>query len=208
MHLNENQDLIAFFKSFDVNSYLTILVFLFIGTILTCILQSSAALMAITMLLCSSGVLPIYLGIALVMGENIGTTLTANLAALGANVQARRAAMGHLVFNVFGVIWVLLLFYPFINMVCSIVGYDPEVSGISTAKLSVVLAAFHTAFNVCNTFILIWFIPQMEKVVCWIIKPRANNEDEEFRLKYIGGNSIMATPELGTRGEKGDTVVC
>lgn len=196
MHLNENQDLIAFFKSFDVNSYLTILVFLFIGTILTCILQSSAALMAITMLLCSSGVLPIYLGIALVMGENIGTTLTANLAALGANVQARRAAMGHLVFNVFGVIWVLLLFYPFINMVCSLVGYDPNASGISTAKLSVVLAAFHTAFNVCNTFILIWLIPQMEKVVCWIIKPRANNEDEEFRLKYIGGNSIMATPEL------------
>ena len=196
MDLGHNQDLIDFFSSFDTGSYVTIVVFLLIGTVLTCILQSSAALMAITMMLCSSGVLPIYLGIALVMGENIGTTATANLAALGANTQARRAALAHLVFNVFGVLWVLCLFYPFVNTVCSLVGYDPESTAIDPALLSVVLAAFHTAFNVCNTAILIWFIPQIERTVCYLIKPKTKEGDDEFRLRYIGGDTIMKTPEL------------
>ncbi|MDO4160028.1 MAG: Na/Pi cotransporter family protein [Prevotellaceae bacterium] len=196
MDLGHNKALLDFFSSFDANNYVTILIFLFIGTILTCILQSSAALMAITMMLCSSGVLPIYLGIALVMGENIGTTATANLAALGANTQARRAALAHLMFNVFGVIWILCLFYPFVNTVCGFVDYDPQSSVINPVKLSLVLAAFHTAFNICNTFILIWFIPQFEKVVCWFIKPKANEDEEEFRLRYIGGNTILKTPEL------------
>lgn len=196
MDLGHNKALLEFFSSFDTNSYITIIVFLLIGTVLTCILQSSAALMAITMVLCSSGVLPIYLGIALVMGENIGTTVTANLAALGANAQARRAALAHLVFNVFGVLWVLCVFYPFVDLVCSFVNYDPQSPSLNPVILSVVLAAFHTSFNVCNTFILIWFIPQMEKLVCWLIKPKANDEEEEFRLRYIGGNSILETPEL------------
>ena len=196
MDLGHNQALLEFFSSFDTNSYITIIVFLLIGTVLTCILQSSAALMAITMVLCSSGVLPIYLGIALVMGENIGTTATANLAALGANTQARRAALAHLVFNVFGVLWVLCVFYPFVDLVCGFVNYDPQSHDLNPIKLSVVLAAFHTSFNVCNTFILIWLIPQIEKFVCWLIKPRTNDEEEEFRLRYIGGNSIMETPEL------------
>lgn len=196
MDLGHNKALLEFFSSFDTNSYITIIVFLLIGTVLTCILQSSAALMAITMVLCSSGVLPIYLGIALVMGENIGTTATANLAALGANTQARRAALAHLVFNVFGVLWVLCVFYPFVDLVCSFVNYDPQSPSLNPVILSVVLAAFHTSFNVCNTFILIWFIPQMEKLVCWLIKPKANDEEEEFRLRYIGGNSILETPEL------------
>lgn len=196
MDLGRNQALLEFFSSFDTNSYITIIVFLLIGTVLTCILQSSAALMAITMVLCSSGVLPIYLGIALVMGENIGTTATANLAALGANTQARRAALAHLVFNVFGVLWVLCVFYPFVDLVCNFVNYDPQSHDLNPIKLSVVLAAFHTSFNICNTFILIWFIPQIEKLVCWLIKPRTNDEEEEFRLRYIGGNSIMETPEL------------
>lgn len=196
MDLGHNQALLEFFSSFDTNSYITIIVFLLIGTVLTCILQSSAALMAITMVLCSSGVLPIYLGIALVMGENIGTTATANLAALGANTQARRAALAHLVFNVFGVLWVLCVFYPFVDLVCNFVNYDPQSHDLNPIKLSVVLAAFHTSFNICNTFILIWFIPQIEKLVCWLIKPRTNDEEEEFRLRYIGGNSIMETPEL------------
>lgn len=195
MDLGHNKSVLGFFESFDVNSYLTILIFLAIGTILTCILQSSAALMAITMVLCSSGALPIYLGIALVMGENIGTTLTANLAALGANTQARRAAFGHLFFNVFGVIWILCLFYPFVNLVCSLVGYDPHANGIDPTKLSVVLAAFHTSFNICNTAILIWFIPQIEKFVCWVIKPRSKEEKEDFRLRFIS-SGIMQTPEL------------
>lgn len=196
MDLGHNKALLEFFSSFDTNSYITIIVFLLIGTVLTCILQSSAALMAITMVLCSSGVLPIYLGIALVMGENIGTTATANLAALGANTQARRAALAHLVFNVFGVLWVLCVFYPFVDLVCSFVNYDPQSPSLNPVILSVVLATFHTSFNVCNTFILIWFIPQIEKLVCWLIKPKANDEEEEFRLRYIGGNSILETPEL------------
>ena len=200
LDLEHNPAVIEFFSSFDTGSHLTIIIFLLIGTIITCIVQSSAAVMAITILLCSTGVLPIYLGIALVMGENIGTTATANLAALGANAQARRAAMAHLVFNVIGVIWVLCLFYPFVNTVCSFVGYNPDDRSLTTtqlaARLPIILAAFHTCFNVTNTFILIWFIPQIEKLVCRIIKPKTTEDEEEFRLTYIGGNTIMKTPEL------------
>ena len=200
LDLAHNADAIAFFSSFDTNSHYSIIIFLLIGTIITCIVQSSAAVMAITILLCSTGVLPIYLGIALVMGENIGTTATANLAALGANSQARRAALAHLVFNVFGVIWVLCIFYPFVDLVCSLVGYDPNGVRLPEAemalKMPIVLAMFHTCFNVCNTSLLIWFIPQIEKIVCWLIKSVKPAEEEDFRLLYIGGNSIMETPEL------------
>lgn len=195
LQLDNNPELVEFFKSFDTGSYLTIIAFLLIGTVITCIVQSSAAVMAITILLCSTGVLPIYLGIALVMGENIGTTVTANLAALGANTQARRAALAHLMFNVFGVVWVLVFFYPFVNMVCSIVDYDPTAANAAPQKLSIVLAMFHTMFNVCNTFILIWFIPQIEKVVCKTIKPSHRDEEEDFRLRFIS-SGIMQTPEL------------
>lgn len=173
LDLEHNPDALNFFVSFDVHSHLSIIGFVLIGTVITSIVQSSAAVMAITILLCSTGVLPIYLGIALVLGENIGTTATANLAALGANTQARRAALAHLVFNVFGVIWVLCLFYPFVNFVCSLVGYNPDGTGYTPAQkaafLPIVLAAFHTCFNVTNTIVLIWFIPQIEKFVCWII---------------------------------------
>ena len=196
MDLSHNQSVIEFFSSFDKDSYLTIFAFLGLGTILTFCMQSSAALMAITMVLCSSGVLPIYMGIALVLGENIGTTITSNIAAMGANTQARRAAMAHLSFNVFGVLWVLCIFYPFINMVCGFVGVDPQSDHIDVSRLSVVLAAFHTTFNVCNTAVLIWFIPQMEKLVCTIIKPNAMKDEDDFRLRYIGDNALMATPEL------------
>ena len=200
LDLEHNPYVIHFFSSFDVKSHFTILIFLAIGTIITCVVQSSAAVMAITILLCSTGVLPIYLGIALVMGENIGTTATANLAALGANAQARRAALAHLVFNVIGVIWILCLFYPFVDMVCSFVGYDPDDHSLTTQQLAkrlpIILAAFHTAFNVTNTFVLIWFIPQIERLVCHIIKPKTQEDEEEFRLQYIGGNTIMKTPEL------------
>ncbi len=200
LDLAHNADAIEFFSSFDTSSHWSILIFLTIGTLITCIVQSSAAVMAITILLCSTGVLPIHLGIALVMGENIGTTATANLAALGANSQARRAALAHLVFNVFGVVWVLCVFFPFVDLVCSLVGYNPADTSLTDAKraaiLPIVLAMFHTCFNICNTFVLIWFIPQIEKVVCWIIKPGTKEEEEDFRLRYIGGNNIMKTPEL------------
>ena len=198
LDLEHNPSVIDFFSSFDTKNHLTIITFLLIGTVITCIVQSSAAVMAITILLCSTGVLPIYLGIALVMGENIGTTATANLAALGANAQARRAALAHLVFNVFGVIWVLCLFYPFVNLVCSLVGYNPDGNMSAAQKatlLPIVLAMFHTCFNVCNTAVLILFIPQIEKSVCQLIKPKADKEDEDFRLRFIQ-TGIMKTPEL------------
>lgn len=199
LDLAHNPSAIQFFASFNVNSHSTIIIFVLIGTIITCIVQSSAAVMAITILLCSTGVLPIYLGIALVLGENIGTTATANLAALGANTQARRAALAHLVFNVFGVIWVLCLFYPFVNMVCTLVGYNPADTTMTVAqkvaRLPIVLAMFHTCFNVTNTGVLIWFIPQIEKIVCWLIKPKADKEEEDFRLRFIQAG-IMKTPEL------------
>ena len=204
MHLGENQALLDFFASFDPDSFVTTLIFLVLGGIMTFCVQSSAAVMAITMILCSSGALPIYQGIALVMGENIGTTVTSNLAAMSANTQARRAALAHMFFNVFGVIWILFVFRPFIDMVCGWVGYDVDMqkSGVETsvylansAKLSFVLAAFHTTFNVANTFILIWFIPQIEKFVCWVIKPKRVDEEEDFRLHFITAG-FMKTPEL------------
>lgn len=202
MDLGGNEAVLDFFSSFDPNSYVTTIVFLLLGSVLTMCVQSSAAIMAITMILCSSGVLPIYQGIALVMGENIGTTVTSNLAALTANTQARRAAFAHMFFNLFGVMWVLCVFRPFVHMVCSVVGYDDTmIKGepgflANAAKLSFVLAAFHTMFNITNTAILIWFIPQIERIVCRVIKSRSNSDEEDdFRLRFISGG-IMQTPEL------------
>ena len=194
MDLEHNETVVNFFASFDTGSHLTILAFLAIGTLITCIVQSSAAVMAITILLCSTGVLPIYLGIALVMGENIGTTATANLAALGAGTQARRAALAHLLFNVFGVIWVLCVFYPFVNMVCSLVGYNPAATD-QTALLPVVLAMFHTCFNVTNTALLIGLIPQIERIVCWLLPEKEQAGRQELHLQYIQAN-LVQTPEI------------
>ena len=201
MDLAHQQSVLDFFSIFDPNSFLTTIVFLLIGSVLTMCVQSSAAIMAITMILCSTGVLPIYQGIALVMGENIGTTVTSNIAAWTANTQARRAALAHMFFNVFGVLWVLCIFKPFINMVCGFVGYDENLTKAdptffqNATKLSFVLAAFHTTFNVANTLILVGFIPQIEKFVCKIIKPKKNADEDDFRLRFIQ-SGIMKTPEI------------
>ena len=204
MDLANNEAVTSFFKSFDPNSFWTTLVFLILGGVMTFCVQSSAAVMAITMLLCSTGAMPIYQGIALVLGENIGTTITSNLAALSANTQARRAAFAHMFFNVFGVLWILFVFRYFIDMVCGWVGYDVEMTKsnasstaflANAAKLNYVLAAFHTTFNVVNTAILIWFIPLIERFVCWVIKPKKVDEEEDFRLHFITAG-FMKTPEL------------
>ena len=204
MDLGHNPAVLSFFESFDPHSFWTTLTFLILGGVLTFCVQSSAAVMAITMILCSSGALPIYQGIALVMGENIGPTVTSNLAAMSANTQARRAALAHMFFNVFGVIWIMFVFQLFINMVCGWVGYDVSMTKESVsadaflanaAKLSFVLAAFHTTFNVINAGILIWFIPQIERFVCWVIKPKKVDEEEDFRLHFITAG-FMKTPEL------------
>ena len=201
MDLAHNQPVLDFFASFDPHSFQTTITFLLIGSILTMCVQSSAAVMAITMILCSTGVLPIYQGIALVMGENIGTTVTSNVAALTANTQARRAAMAHMVFNIFGVLWILCVFHPFIHLVCGWVGFDDMMEKndphfvANAAKLSFVLAAFHTTFNLSNTFILVWFVPQIEKLVCKIIRPKKNADEDDFRLRFIQ-SGIMKTPEI------------
>ena len=201
MDLAHNQPVLDFFASFDPHSFQTTITFLLIGSVLTMCVQSSAAVMAITMILCSTGVLTIYQGIALVMGENIGTTVTSNVAALTANTQARRAAMAHMVFNIFGVLWILCVFRPFIHLVCGWVGFDDAMEKndphfvANAAKLSFVLAAFHTTFNLSNTFILVWFVPQIEKLVCKIIRPKKNADEDDFRLRFIQ-SGIMKTPEI------------
>lgn len=200
MDLAHNQAIIDFFASCGGWGFGSTLLFLLLGSVLTMCVQSSAAIMAITMILCSSGVLPIHHGIALVMGENIGTTVTSNIAAMSATTQARRAALAHMLFNVFGVVWVLIIFRPFVNMVCHVVGYDqsfvpatPEETDAVAVKLTYVLAAFHTAFNVCNVLILIWFVKPIERIVSRAIPQKA--EDEEGRLRFIS-SGILSTAEL------------
>ena len=203
MNLGENEAVLGFFSSFDPNSIVTTLLFLLIGGVLTMCVQSSAAVMAITMVLCSLGAMPIHQGIALVMGENIGTTVTSNLAALTASTQARRAAFAHMFFNVFGVCWMLLVFHPFVDFICSLAGYDAgmdktavshEAFMANAARLNIVLATFHTCFNVVNTSLLIGFIPQIERFVKWVIKDK-KQEKNISRLQYID-KGLMATPEI------------
>ena len=194
------ESIMAFFSQFG-DSFWSYALFLVVGSVLTLCVQSSAAMMAITMILCSTGVLHIQQGIMLVLGENIGTTITANIAAMGANVQARRAALAHFTYNMIGVVWSLLLMKPFLNLVCGIAGFDQSLAAgdpgyeDNLLKISVVLATFHSMFNITNTAILIWFVPQIEKLVCAVIKPRKQDEEDDFKLHFIT-SGIMKTPEL------------
>ena len=191
----------AFFARFSDPIFFNSLFFLVMGTVLTLCVQSSAAIMAITMILCSTGVLHIDQGIMLVLGENIGTTITANIVALSANTQARRAALAHFTINVIGVIWVVIVLKWFLGAVCHVVGFDlgirpgDEGYAANLAKISVVLATFHSAFNVSNTFLQIWFIKYIEKFVCRVIKPKNSDEEEDSRLHFIS-SGLMGTPEL------------
>ena len=191
--LGANPDMLAFVQNYTDMGFISIILFLFIGAILTMIVQASAATMAITLIMCANGWIDYQLGVALVLGENIGTTITANLAALTGNIQARRAALAHLVFNIFGVCWVLVLFYPFTNAVSWFV---TNIMGISDPAVAVSfkLAAFHTAFNISNTFIMIWFVNLIEKTVRALIKGK-KEEEEEYRLRYITGG-MLSTAEL------------
>ena len=196
MDLGHNERLLNFLSGLSGWGYGSYFLFLFIGGLLTCAVQSSAAIMAITMTLCSTGALPIDMGIALVMGEKIGTTITSNVVAMSASVQAQRAARAHLIFNLFGVIWVLCIYKYFVGFVCELVGCDPHAKQQDMVTLNAALAAFHTAFNVCNVLILIWFIKPMEKVVCLLVPQReGEHEDDEMKLKYIGGG-LLSTAEL------------
>lgn len=191
--LGANPDMLAFVQNYADMGFFSVILFLFIGAILTMIVQASAATMAITLIMCANGWIDYQLGVALVLGENIGTTITANLAALTGNVQARRAALAHLVFNIFGVVWVLVLFYPFTDAVSWFVTNVMRISDPSVA-VSFKLAAFHTAFNISNTFVMIWFVGLIEKTVRFLIQGK-KDEDEEYRLRYITGG-MLSTAEL------------
>lgn len=201
MQLDTIEGVTNFFAKTSAWGYGSYLLYLFVGGLLTCCVQSSAAIMAITMTLCSSGVLPIDMGIALVMGENIGTTITSNVVAMSASTQARRAAMAHLIFNLFGVVWILCIFPFFVEFICHLVGVpwdhdNPRAElDIDKHMLTIVLAAFHTTFNVANVLILIWFVKPMEKVVQLIVTDKSGGEEEEYRLRFISGG-LLSTSEL------------
>ena len=190
--LQQNPDMLQFVQNWADMGFISILIFVLIGTVLTMIVQASAATMAITLIMCANGWISFELGAALVLGENIGTTITANLAALTANTQAKRAAMAHLVFNVFGVIWVLCLF-PFFTGAVS--WFVENVMGVTETSVAVPfkLSAFHTAFNICNVLIMIWFVKLIERAVCTIYPSK--EQDEEYRLRFISGG-MLSTAEL------------
>jgi len=207
--LNETPEVLEFVKAWSGYGFWSVLIFLAFGTILTLVLQSSSATMAITLIMLSMGWIPFSMACAMVLGENIGTTITANIAASVGNTQAKRAAMSHTIFNVFGVVWALILFKPFLMLVGGIIACfglpNPAADGFavsapntpdSTAALYG-LSMLHTLFNTINTLILVWFVKFIEKAVTWIIKAPKNQEQEVFRLKYISAGPL-ATPELAT----------
>ena len=209
--------MMSFFGSINGFGFGSVLLFLIAGAVLTIVLQASSATMAITMLLASSGLIDFKLAVAMVLGENIGTTITANIAASVANTSAKRAARAHTIFNIVGVIWVLAVFRPIISLICIIMEslgfYDPMSasamlekianSGVAAdaAEMEIYknsllygIAMLHTLFNVTNTFVLIWFTPLIEKAVIWLVK-EPKGEAEVFRLKYISGGPL-STAEL------------
>ena len=208
--LNETPQVLEFVKAWSGHGFGSVIIFLVFGTLLTLVLQSSSATMAITLIMISMGWIPFNMACAMVLGENIGTTITANIAAAVGNTQAKRAAMSHTIFNVTGVIWALILFKPFLALVGKITEVmfgipNPAAEGFavvsptdSTATSALYgLSMLHTLFNTINTLILIWFVKFIEKAVVWIIKTPKNQEQEAFRLKYISAGPL-ATPELAT----------
>lgn len=221
--LKENAAALEFLNSYTNLGYGSILLFMLIGTILTVIMQSSSAMMAITLIMCSQGWVSFEIAAAMVLGENIGTTITANMAALSANISAKRAALAHFLFNIFGVCWMLIFFYPFTRMIAALVGQINGVSpaemedllrstssggGLSPEEISTVsfsLALFHSIFNVCNVLIMIWFVGLYEKIVTTVIKQKSSTE-EEFQLKYIN-TGMMGASELNLPQARQEIVV-
>ena len=228
--LKSNPEMLEFLTKYTQSGFSSVLIFLAIGSILTVVVQSSSATMAITLVMVSKGWISYDLGAAMVLGENIGTTITANIAAIPANVSAKRAALAHTTFNVFGVVWMLFLFYPFINMITWLVSEfgpgDPTqlthfTAGLDAPTLNLInsesktlnteqlalqhqlqnyqiatsygLSLFHTMFNLINTFVMIWFIKIIAKIVTFVVKKKAT--DEEFQLQYIS-TGMLSTSEL------------
>ena len=222
-----NTGMMSFFGSINGFGFGSILLFLIAGAVLTIVLQASSATMAITMLLAASGLIDFKLAVAMVLGENIGTTITANIAAAVANTSAKRAARAHTIFNIIGVIWVLALFGPIVKLICLImeslnfynpmeasrqlaliangdVAADTEMVEMYKNSLLYGIAMLHTLFNVTNTFVLIWFTPLIEKAVIWLVK-EPKGEQEVFRLKYISGGPL-STAELSLQEAKQEII--
>ncbi len=205
--LQSTPEVLSFLQELNNYGFLSVLMFVVIGTLLTIVLQSSSATMALTLVMCNNGWISFELGAAMVLGENIGTTITANIAAAVANVSARRAAMAHSVFNLFGVTWVLILFHPFLKLVSIIITSlgvdDPLVAGASSNSILYSISMTHTLFNVCNALILVWFTNQIAQLVTKIIKGK--NDEEVFRLKHISGG-LLNTSELSMQQAKAEIV--
>ena len=217
--LSDKPDVLAFLQQWTGYGFGSYLIFLAIGTLLTIILQSSSATMALTLVMVNFGWIPFDIAAAMVLGENIGTTITANIAAAVANVSAKRAALAHTVFNVFGVIWVLALFRPFLSLVGIIVeamGYpnpmhsdfssgnnDPALMAAMQTSVLYGVSMLHTLFNTCNTLILVWFIPVIEKLVTKLVK--SPEGEEVFRLQFIQGGTL-STAELSLDEAKQEIV--
>lgn len=206
--LRQTPEVLEFVKAWSAHGFGSVLLFLAFGTILTLVLQSSSATMAITLIMLSMGWIPFNMACAMVLGENIGTTITANIAASIGNTQAKRAALSHTIFNLFGVVWALLLFTPFLKLVGLITEHlfglpNPAADGFMVSNSTSAegtaalygLSMLHTLFNVINTLVLVWFTGLISKAVCWIIRTPENQEKETFRLKYISAGHL-ATPEL------------
>ena len=193
--LSSNPEAIAFIQKWTDWGFFSVLIFVLVGTVMTIVLQSSSATVALTLVMASQGWIPFEMAAAMVLGENIGTTITANIAASVGNISAKRAALAHTVFNVFGVIWVLALYKPFLWLVSKIVvGLGGEDPFVSSASLLYAISTVHTLFNVLNTCILVWFTPQIVRFVTWALKGH-KDEEEVFRLRYIQGG-MMSTAEL------------
>ena len=203
--LSNKDAMMVFFSHFTEFGFGSDLIFLLAGTILTIVLQASSATMAITMLLTTSGLIDFELACAMVLGENIGTTITANMAAAVGNTSAKRAALAHTLFNVFGVIWMLIVFRPFLKLVGIVmvaVGFDnPLTVDLTTPEAGPTLlygiSMLHTLFNITNTLILIWFAQTIVNIVTKLIKTPVNTEEDAFRLRYIDAG-IIGAPELAT----------
>lgn len=205
--IRNNPDALSFLSTYTNLGFLSVLLFVLIGTILTVIIQSSSATMALTLVLAYNGLIPFELAAAMVLGENIGTTITANLAALVANTSAKRAARAHFIFNIFGVIWILALFYPFLRMIDYVVNINHGISVLATNLSSadfesvkgvypIGLSLFHTTFNILNTLLLIGFVGVITKIATRLVKQK-EDEDEEFRLAYIN-TGLVSTSEIST----------
>ena len=206
--LRQTPEVLEFVTSWSSYGFGSVLLFLAFGTVLTLVLQSSSATMAITLIMLSMGWIPFDMACAMVLGENIGTTITANIAASVGNTEAKRAAMSHTIFNLFGVLWALILFRPFLRVVGliteSLFGLpNPAADGFAvtdstspegTAALYG-LSMLHTLFNTINTLLLVWFTKWIAKAVCWIVRAPKNQDKEVFKLKYISAGPL-ATPEL------------